>query len=504
MAFTSKYIQFAKATSTGVQTVTGVGFRGKALLLWSTHLTSLTNTTGTLQSFGLTDGVLQSCRFIRHPGGEVATTSAQDEQTDHIARKISATSGGAPTVEVAGVFGVFTLDGFTIDWTTNDANADIYHAVVLGGDGFQAEMRQLLINSATNVVSDLSFRPDSFIMMGGAEDASVDYTLGAPYGSIHGYGFANTNADGTFSNTCLWTLGRGTGGASEAQAGASDSVSVSIRVANLSGAAVLLECAISAKSDTGYTITRSSYTATHEPFQHVLALKGVRMAMATISARTSTGTQTTTLPFQPDLLLAQSICATTDSVTGLALAMGVWQRADNAHGGTWIGGISSANPSIYNRSAHASYLIETRNLSTRALSVQAAVSASSPTGVTLNYTHGGATAEKIRLIAFAPLAAIRGSAVFGVTTSVRASRAVAFGLDDAVNELTEEGKLKIFGDFEVTGESTLGAFTVLTADPSSPVNDTWWVVKTGSAPTNVALRVRVAGVTYDIAGLTLP
>jgi hypothetical protein len=55
---------------------------------------------------------------------------------------------------------------------------------------------------------------------------------------------------------------------------------------------------------------------------------------------------------------------------------------------------------------------------------------------------------------------IKGSAVFGVNTTVRATRAVAFGLDGNTNELISAGKMKVFGDFEVTGSVTMAGATV--------------------------------------------
>jgi len=46
--------------------------------------------------------------------------------------------------------------------------------------------------------------------------------------------------------------------------------------------------------------------------------------------------------------------------------------------------------------------------------------------------------------------------------------------------------------------------TVLTADPASPTDDTAWVRRTGTSPTmSVQLRVRIAGTTYTIAGITV-
>jgi hypothetical protein len=68
----------------------------------------------------------------------------------------------------------------------------------------------------------------------------------------------------------------------------------------------------------------------------------------------------------------------------------------------------------------------------------------------------------------------RGSSVFGVDITVTATRAAAFGLDGATNVHDEAGKLKVFGNFEVTGETTVedlivnGTFTL----PAGSVTNT--------------------------------
>jgi hypothetical protein len=55
---------------------------------------------------------------------------------------------------------------------------------------------------------------------------------------------------------------------------------------------------------------------------------------------------------------------------------------------------------------------------------------------------------------------ITGSVVFGVDTTVIATRAAAFGLDGNTNVHAEAGMLKVFGDFEVTGATTLEDLSV--------------------------------------------
>jgi hypothetical protein len=57
---------------------------------------------------------------------------------------------------------------------------------------------------------------------------------------------------------------------------------------------------------------------------------------------------------------------------------------------------------------------------------------------------------------------------------------------------------------EVIGGATGDTLNVLTADPVSPVNDTAWISRTGTtAGSAVTLKCRIAGTTYEIAGITL-
>ena len=50
----------------------------------------------------------------------------------------------------------------------------------------------------------------------------------------------------------------------------------------------------------------------------------------------------------------------------------------------------------------------------------------------------------------------------------------------------------------ITASHLLGTFPLLTADPGSPANDTWWLKRTGSGPYEISLNVRIAGTTHSI------
>jgi hypothetical protein len=45
--------------------------------------------------------------------------------------------------------------------------------------------------------------------------------------------------------------------------------------------------------------------------------------------------------------------------------------------------------------------------------------------------------------------------------------------------------------------------TVLAADPSSPSDNTWWVVTEAGPPVTASVRIRLSGVTYTLASVTV-
>jgi hypothetical protein len=452
MAFRSALHTFTKATTTGVQTVTGVGFAGKALLLWTTWQTATGATTGAAISLGMTDGVLQSVRAITHPGGETATTSAQAEHVDAIAWRMSATSGATPTTQVAGVFTGFTADGFTIDWTTNDGTAAIVHALVLGGslEAVFTPVKVTVAAGGTLAVTGVGFQPEAFVVMGGAANQFVSgsYSLGAPFGSFHGFGFSNASAQ-----VCGWTLGLGTGGAADTYRGQHTDRVASVRAANVSGAGELMGARITAVGADGFTLTRDVGTLTNQPTQHILCLRGVRFALGSFTTPLTAGNTSLALGFEPDVLLLQTHGTTASSNTsGMSFALGAWQRVTGATGGCWIGGVDAASPSVYRRSLSATTVLEARDASSGSVTIAATVSASDDAGATLAFSTVRGSADAVIYLAMAGASSITGSLVAGVKTTVAATRAISFGLDDLTHRDTRVGTFTVHGDTWFDGD----------------------------------------------------
>jgi hypothetical protein len=357
-----KKLTFTKPSSTtGVQTVTGVGFRGAALLIWTDRQTAVGVTDGAQFANGMTDGTTQVVRSIHHPDNEATTTSAQSERTDCIVYLTNATSGAAPTLQARATFSAWTADGFEINWTTNDADTTLFHVLVIGGvDANLVSPKLDVAASGTVVVTGVGFQPEAFITLGGTADefGTGDYSFGAPFGSIHGFGFSNATDD-----MCGWTLGRGTGGASDTERGQHTDKAASIRTANLTGAGELTSFTITAVSADGFTMTRGAggQDATR-PVQHVLCLRGATFTMGSFNTPASAGTATFSVSGTPKAVILQTHNASSSEVDGMSLAIGAWDDSAT-QGGIWIGGTDNANPSVY---ARASYTAATLRAYTEA------------------------------------------------------------------------------------------------------------------------------------------
>ncbi len=105
----------------------------------------------------------------------------------------------------------------------------------------------------------------------------------------------------------------------------------------------------------------------------------------------------------------------------------------------------------------------------------------------------------------------------GQSGSAQLAHSISAGVQIGLAEdfLTNPIQASVFTDSTLTGNgssadplSVVGGgntiLGVLTSDPSSPDDDTAWIVRTGTSPGDaVSLKVRVNGVTYELAGVTI-
>lgn len=120
----------SQKTSTGTKATTGAGFKPGAALFVSngeTHLTTVSSTRSRL-TIGGTDFTTEGCTWVESV--DALTTMDTNQRTNTTKSIVHATTA-------AGLLGeadaTADADGFTLDWTTADANAREFHYLLFGG-----------------------------------------------------------------------------------------------------------------------------------------------------------------------------------------------------------------------------------------------------------------------------------------------------------------------------------------------------------------------------------
>jgi hypothetical protein len=209
VALSVKVGNFQKTTSaaTASQSVTGVGFTPKGLILWTVGSTAL-NTSGTAGvrwAVGLTSGASESYSYA---AGMDSAASPSNTSERGAAKALTIVAGGESTVAECDLTS-FDSDGFTLSWTTNDANARYMGYLAFGGD-FSCKVLDWTAPTATGAksVTGAGFQPDALVTIGSgrtslpssgsfAELAIGAYAKGGlawGYGPISNDGSAGTTA----------------------------------------------------------------------------------------------------------------------------------------------------------------------------------------------------------------------------------------------------------------------------------------------------------------------
>jgi hypothetical protein len=188
--FLAKKGTFTKITTTGTQTITGIGFLPKAIIFWWTRQTSF----GELPSISVGYG------FATNYGGTfqnrgVAFASDDNADRSNTGRRRSETysiiilSNGNPTLAAQASITAFNNNSFTLNWQTNDNRADIIHYVALGGEDLanaRAGTFSLTTSAGTQDITGVGFQPDFTMFL-------WTFTENADTGAAHaevGMGFA--------------------------------------------------------------------------------------------------------------------------------------------------------------------------------------------------------------------------------------------------------------------------------------------------------------------------
>lgn len=197
MTLSCKAGSFAKkADGTGTQAVTGVGFTPKVLIFFWDGSTSyntwgsqdITAGIGVAESDNSSNFAVATASEDKASGSSNAAAGKQNTKCVKIIDPNATTLAEAATT-------VYGADGFTLDWTTNDANATIIHYLALGGDEITNSnvVSDIFLAAGDHAVTGVGFTPDTLINIYNSRINTTE-TGNYAHGGL-GIGFANGSND---------------------------------------------------------------------------------------------------------------------------------------------------------------------------------------------------------------------------------------------------------------------------------------------------------------------
>jgi hypothetical protein len=298
---------FTKITTTGSQTVSGLGFQPKAIIFyWSRNTANATAAAPRSQGVGFTDCTNQRAVAIAEDDN-AGTSNAGRYRTE--SNVIVILSDGTPTVGSRATFTSCNSDGFTINWAVSEASAHIINYIAIGGtDVTNVKAGTFTLAASTGIqnITGVGFQPDFAMFLQGFTEA-VDT---ASAGLEMGMGFADYNNNQGSILNCV----------RDAQANNSTKYSLqrTDNVILLSSTACAIDAlaAFNGFSSNGFSLNVSDAPAAATPIFY-LAIKGGSYQVGNFSQPTTTGTQTISgLGFQPNSVVLFS----DNQVAGTALA----------------------------------------------------------------------------------------------------------------------------------------------------------------------------------------
>ena len=282
---------FTKITTTGNQTVSGLGFQPKAIIFyWSRTTANATAAAPRSQGVGFTDCTNQRAVAIAEDDN-AGTSNAGRYRTE--SNVIVILSNGTPTVGSRATFTSCDADGFKINWAVSEARADIINYIAIGGSdvtNVKAGTFTLAASTGIQNITGVGFQPDFAMFLQGFTEA-VD-TVSA--GLEMGMGFADYNNNQGSILNCVRD--------NQANNSTKYSLQSTDNVILLSSTACAQDAlaAFDGFSSDGFSLNVSDAPAAATPIFY-LAIKGGSYQVGNFLQPTATRTQTISgLGFQPN------------------------------------------------------------------------------------------------------------------------------------------------------------------------------------------------------------
>jgi hypothetical protein len=388
---------FAKITTTGTQTITGLGFQPKAIIFyWSRNTANATAQVPRSQGIGFTDCVNQRAVAIAEDDN-AGTSNAGRYRTE--SNVIVILSNGGPTVGSRATFTSCDADGFTIDWAESEARADIINYIAIGGpDVTNVKAGTFTLAASTGIqnITGVGFQPDFAMFLWGFTEALDSLATGLEMGM----GFADySNNQGSILN-CVKDA--------EATNRTKYSQQRTDNVILLSSTACAQDAlaAFNGFTADGFSLNVSDAPAAATPIFY-LAIKGGSHAVGNFLQPTATGVQTISgTGFQPNLvvLFSHNQAAGTALAAPSTFSIGA-ANATTSRAGVWgqSKNVDPSNAAVYTDNTK---IIIMRTLSKTGgvgtINAQADFYGFTSDGFQLNWTTADATQRQIIYWAFGP------------------------------------------------------------------------------------------------------
>lgn len=386
------FVRVAKgsfAKSTGVapasQAITGVGFQPKAVIFFWTRQTAEGFAAIQSTGFGFATGSLnERAVAIAEDDNSANSNSGRWKSSTNMILMLSA---GTPTLTAKAELTSFNADGFTINWTTNEARADIIHYVALGGDGLTnalASTFNLATGTGNQAVTGVGFQPDLVLFLSGftgADDtalAASELSLGLARSSTARGAIVVGSIDAEPSNATKMSQQR------------TDAAILLLTTTMIQDA---IADFVSMNAD-GFTVNKSDAPTASTPIFY-LALKGGQHQVGNFTQPTATGSQSVTgVGFQPRslLFLSRNAVAGTTIIAPNTLSVGTG-ISPTARGSIWSQAynVDKSDTNSYTATTD----IVTLATSPTTVNARADLSGFTSDGFTLNWSAADATARQV-------------------------------------------------------------------------------------------------------------
>lgn len=384
---------FTKATggAPAVQAVTGVGFTPKVLLLWTEGKTAVGSWSAHIcHAAGMTDGTTSRSGCA---GAENNVTNNSDTNRRWAAKALTIQDYHDNLLAECDLTS-FDADGFTLTWTTNDANAYYIHYLALGGSKLTNKAVKewtWTTGAGDKAVTGVGFQPDLVIHLSTYSAATgsggtAHWNIGAMDSGGRQYSLSFTDRDGYAGGGIAWT---------------SNSHSYCLQVNTTSAVPATLGRIVYKSMDAdGFTVT----TTTAASANHLVAslcLKGGAYYVGYFAKRNGPGSQSLTgAGFLPEGVLflgGRCVESGVSLATGGIASLGAGDTASCAAATCLYAG-GSTNPTQADAAAKSDAAIVAPS-STPVDGSVATITSLDADGCTLNWSAGTASLDQYGWIA---------------------------------------------------------------------------------------------------------